>query len=445
MKLKTAFIGLLILAGTLFGGAKGYIYYQVSSELDKIIPLASPFAEIRYQGIGSSLEGSITVENISIYPSDSSDEISIESAQIAGDGLPFLYRLMVGDFQNSPPEKFRLSIKGFSIPLDGDLAARYSNMLEGAKQASGVKDLDGCGLMTGLSLDLLGALGFYAITMDTSLDVDLDPATGRAEMQIGFDLRGVEYSQISLLLTHLPQPGSAIAGAQRPLLSEMSVTHQIDPDFVTKAQQYCAESRGLTVDAFIESMLDMDKQQLAQQLGFIPGPGLIAAIKHFIKDPKEVSFSIHPPEAIAPASLSFYKPEELPEVLNLKLAVNGEPVTDLSFSMPEQTAKPGTRMPGLISQLPDATAAFSPGAERPKKLKRPVPTREYLPTPIAWLHNYMGKSVRIYVDQENAMRKGVLVSMEKDQITIKQRLSGGDMTVQVPLEQISRVEVYRRP
>ncbi len=445
MKLKTAFMGLLIFTGALYGAAKGYIHYHVSSELDKIIPLASPFAEIRYQGIGSSYEGSITVENISVYPSDSNDEITIESARIAGDGLPFLYRLMVGSFQNTPPEKFRLSVKGFSIPLDGDLAASYINMLEEAKQVSGVKDPDGCGVMTGLSLDLLGALGFYSITMDAALDVDLDSATGRAETQLDFDLQGVGYSQINLLLSHLPQPGSAMTEVRQPLLSEMSVAYQIDSDFVVKARQYCAASRGLTVDAFIASMLNMDERQLAQQLGFIPGPGLIAAIKHFIKDPREVSFGIHPSEAIDPATLSFYKPEEIPEILDLKLAINGEPVTDLSFSLPAQTASTGVHTSGLASQLSDAKSAFSSDIGAAKKLKRPIPAREYLPTKIAQLHNYMDKSVRIYVDQENAMRKGVLVSMTKDQITIKQRLSGGDMTVQVPLKQISRVEVYRRP
>ncbi len=445
MKLKTAFMGLLILAGALYGGAKGYIHYHVSSELDKIIPLASPFAEIRYQGISSSYEGSITVENISIYPSNSDDEITIESARIAVDGLPFLYQLMVGNFQNTPPEKFGLSVKGFSIPLDGGLAASYINMLEEAQQVSGVKDPDGCGVMTGLSLDLLGALGFYSITIDASLDVDLDSAAGRAETQMDVDLQGVGYSQISLLLSHLPQPGSTIAAVQKPLISEMSVAYQIDPDFVVKARQYCAASRGLSVDAFIASMLDMDEKQLAQQLGFIPGPGLIAAIKHFIKDPREVRFSIHPSEAIDPATLSFYKPEEIPEILNLELAVNGKPITDLSFSLPVQTMKPGARTSGLASQLSDAKAAFSSDAGAPKKLKRPIPAREYVPTPIAQLHNYMDSGVRIYVDQENAVRKGVLVSITEDQITIKQRLSGGDMTVQVPLRQISRVEVYRRP
>ncbi len=245
-----------------------------------------------------------------------------------------------------------------------------------------------------------------------------------------------------MLLTNVPQPGAMMMGMQKPQFSKMTVTYQIDPDFVTKAQQYCAAARELTVDAFIESMLNMDEKQLAQQLGFRPGPGLIAAIKSFIKNPNEVSFSIYPPEAIDPASLSFYKPEDLPSVLNLELSVNGEPVTDLSFSVPEQTVKSES---GLALQLPDAKTVFSPGARQPGKLKKPDPTQEYVPTPIAQLRSYMDKNVRVYIDQENAVRKGVLMSVEKDQIVIKQRLYGGDMTVHVPLKQISKVEVYRLP
>jgi len=440
MKLKSLFLGSLVLAGALFGGAKGYIYHRVSSELDKAISMAEPFADIRYQGISSSFEGRIAVENIRIYPVTSNDEITIESAQISGDGLQFLYQLLMGGFQNKPPEKFGLSVKGFSIPLGGDLAVNYSSMLDSVKQASGVKDSDGCGLMTGLSPDLLGSLGFYAIIMDTTLDVDFDQVEGRAEMQIGFDVRDVEYSQISVLMTNVSEPGAIMIGMQKPQLSEISVIYQIDPEFVAKSQKHCADSRGLTVDAFVESTLNLDKQELAQQLGFVPGPGLLAAIKSFIKNPKEVSFSIHPPEGVDPASFSLYKPEDIPDMLNLQLAVNGEPVTDLSFSMLEQAASEAST--GVASQLPGAAAVFSPRARQAKKAEV---TQRYVQTPVARLHKYIDEDVHVFIDQEGVVRKGKLMSIEKAGLVIKQRLSGGDMTVHVPLNQITKVEVYRLP
>jgi len=450
MKLKTVFWGSIILAGALFGGAKGYIYHRVSSELDKMISMAEPFAEIRYQGINSSFEGSIAVEDISIYPVTSNDVITIESVQMHGDGPLFLYHLVTGELQNKPPERFGFSVKGFSIPLGGDLAASYTGMLEGVKQASGVKDSDGCGLMTGLSPDIMGALSFYSITVDTSLDVDFDQTAGRAEMLLGFDIRDVENSQITMLLTNVPQPGAMIMGMQKPQLSKMTVTYQINPDFVAKAQKYCADLRGLTVDAFVESMLNMEQEQLVQQLGFVPGPGLQAAMKRFIKNPNEVSFSIHPPQAMDPATLSFYKPEDLLAMLNLELSVNGKPVTDLSFSVPEKAkeesnAADSSDGSGLVSQLPGAGTIFSPGSRPARKLKQPEPTKGYVLTPIAQLHSYIDKNVRVYVDQEDAVRKGALMSIESGQIIIKQRLYGGDMTVQVPLKDITKVEVYRLP
>ena len=440
MKLKTVFLGSIVLAGALFGGAKGYIYYRVSSELDKVISMASPFAEIRYQGISSSFEGRIAVENISVYPSTSNDEISIESAQIHGDGPKFLYQLLMGGFQNKPPEKFGLAVKGFSVPLNGDLAVSYSGMLKGVKPGSDAQDPDGCGLMTGLSPDLLKSLGFYALIMDTTLDVDFDQSAGRAEMQLGFDVRDVEYSQIKMLMTNVSEPGAIMIGMQKPQLSEVSVVYQIDPEFVAKSQKHCANSRGLTVDAFVESILDMDEKQLAQQLGFVPGPGLLAAIKSFVKTPKEVAFSIRPPEAIDPASFAHYKPEDIPAMLNLELSVNGTPVTDLSFRMLEQTGDAGS---GLVLQL--SGAAGTPRTRLTRKIKKPAPTEGYVPTSIAQLHKYLDEDVRVYVNQEGAVRKGTLMSVAKDEIVIKQRLSGGDMTARVPLQQISKVEVYRLP
>jgi len=439
MKLKTLFLGSIVLAGALFGGAKGYIYYRVSSELDKVISMVNPFAEIRYQGISSSFEGRIVVEDIRVYPSTSNDEIIIESAQIHGDGPKFLYQLLMGGFQNKPPEKFGLAVNGFSVPLNGDLAVSYTGMLDSVKQASGAKDPDGCGLMTGLSPNLLNSLGFYALILDTTLDVDFDQSAGRAEMQLGFDVRDVEYSQIKMSMTNVSEPGAIMIGMQKPQLSGVSVIYQTDPEFIAKSQKHCADLRGLTVDAFIESILDMDEEQLAQQLGFVPGSGLLAAMKSFIKTPKEVALSMRSPEAIDPASFAHYKPEDIPAMLNLELSVNGKPVTDLSFRMLEQTGAAG-----LASQLSGA-ASSSPRTQLTRKRKKLVPTEHYVLTPIAQLHKYLDEDVRVYVNQEGAVRKGTLMSVAKGEVVIKQRLSGGDMTARVPLQQISKVEVYRLP
>ena len=57
MKLKNLIIILLIGAGTVYGGLKGYIYYKVKKQADILIASASPLVEIEYGSIGFDVYG----------------------------------------------------------------------------------------------------------------------------------------------------------------------------------------------------------------------------------------------------------------------------------------------------------------------------------------------------------------------------------------------------
>jgi hypothetical protein len=55
--MKFFLIGLVLLVGLGYGGAKGYIYYKVSDSVDSVIPMMAPYADIQYGGISSTLTG----------------------------------------------------------------------------------------------------------------------------------------------------------------------------------------------------------------------------------------------------------------------------------------------------------------------------------------------------------------------------------------------------
>ena len=60
-------IFLLVLACApmfVYGGVKGYAYFTVRSQVQEMIRLVSPFVEVSYGGIGSSFDGTFSVEDV---------------------------------------------------------------------------------------------------------------------------------------------------------------------------------------------------------------------------------------------------------------------------------------------------------------------------------------------------------------------------------------------
>jgi len=446
MKPKIILVGVIFMAGLLFGGLKGYIYYRVSTELDKVVNTAMLFADIRYQGISSSYEGSIAVEGISILPRGMSEEITIESLEVRGDGPVFLYQLFLGEFnQSKPPEKINFSVKGLSIPLGGDVATQYQGFLA----RSGLPDQGGCGLAESPSLDMLSALGMYAIVVDTEIGLDVDQATDFAQIHLEFNIRGIEFSEVDIQLAGLPQPDAITKGAVPPQLKKIRLWYQADEGFTVRSLDYCAKRAEKSKDAYIDSLLNLDEKQFIQQIGFVPGPGLLEGLRLFMERPGEVNLTIAPPESLDLASLVFYKPNDIVSMLNLQLEVNEKTITDLSFTVPDKP-KVGTQSSfGAFNfpfQFPGMDGGGSP-SEVVKKTPQNKPNlkRKYLPVAMDKLSSYLGKKIRVHMRQSDAVRKGKLVSVADGELVVSQRRYEGNMSANIPLDQVEMVEVYRIP
>lgn len=438
MKAKTILLTCVIVAGALYGGVKGYVYYRVSAGLDRMIAMAAPFADISYGGISSGLDGSVRVEAVRALPQGMPDAVTVDAVEVRGDGPLFLLQLVSGFKQNDLPKNLAFTLTGFRLPLDGGIAARYSGVMLSSARAAGAAR-DGCGIGGGVPPQLLQALGLDALTVDMSMGYRFDELEDQSRVNLEFDFRDLESMELEMAFTGMPRPGAVMAGAA-PEFKKLALRYWLDPDFAARAVGHCAKKRGQTPEAYIDSLFDGDEQRLAEALGFIPGEGIREAMKRYLKAPGEVYISIRPPASGDFASLAFYKPEDAIALLDPFVQVNGQAVTDLSFKMPERP--PGSpSAPGLFRRLPVADKTVSAGASA----KKARPKARFLPTAVADLGEHIGRDVRVYTNRTGVVRKGILVSIDGPDLNIEQRLYGGKMSVHVPLRSIERVEVYRLP
>lgn len=440
-KVKILPVAIVLLAAALYGGFKGYIYYQVSSELDKLITMARPFADISYSGISSTLEGEVAIEGVRVQPQGTTDEMTIDLVSIKGDGPLFALRAVSGIKQGEPPEQLRMRALGLTMPLSGDVSFNSAGFF-GVGKKDGLQPLKDCALGSWADPEELQALGLDALVMDADMGYEYRQADGYLHVDFESNIRDIETTTMNVELSGMPSPGAVMVGAAMPRVKDFTIGYELDPAFATRSLEHCADSRGLPKPVFIDSLFEGEQPPIAQILGIAPGPGIAQALKKFLMQPEQITISVRPPADLDMATLMLYEPQDVAMLLNTKLMVNGEKVDDLSFKVVAPVMQEG----GFLSKLPGmeeaAAKAAEKKAEQQKKSKSKIQFR-YLDTAVKELANYVGRDVRLYTKTSEVVREGELVAVQDNEATVQQRVHHGKMSVHVPLADIDRAEVLR--
>ena len=117
-----------------YGGLKAYLWYGIKSTVDDTVKKMSPFVEIKYGGIFSTLEGEVGIENIVIQPVMTNDQFTVDSMSIRSESI--------FDFVN-PEQRFKdgkfpkhvgWEVKGLNLDLDSTIFQMISDSQSRAEQ-----------------------------------------------------------------------------------------------------------------------------------------------------------------------------------------------------------------------------------------------------------------------------------------------------------------------
>ena len=336
----------VIAAAVLYGGVKGYLYFNIKSELDDAIAMAGPFVHIEYGGIGTGLDGRISIEEVNIFPPGIDDPLRIESLSVQWPHLGYL----LSGVRNTPgqalPERMILAVKGAHLPTKGGLADSLRQNLRQAEMTAGRKLPDPCSLQGSFGGEDYAAIGYHELVVDAKLGYELEQSSQELTAQFEFHLHGMQTLSMDITLTGISQPAAMMMGVI-PRLKEYTATFQAAPDHVAKVVGYCADRRDQTEGEYIQALVN----EIGG--GFEPGAGLREAIKRYLENPREIVVRMRPAEPLDVSTLAHYKPEDIVTLLGLQVQVGGEELRDLSFdlALPERhTAAapgPGSR-PGSV-------------------------------------------------------------------------------------------------
>lgn len=407
-KLTKIVAGVLIVAGVSFGAAKGYAYWRVKSQLDDLARVVSPFAELRWSGISTGLDGSVEVDGLTIAPLQIPQDIAIASVRIETGDPRFLFTGLPTR-PNQAPEQLRVAVQGMRVPLKGAL-------LEGLQAGAGAGDSCGPASLPGPAV--LAEMGMESVELDIGAELQAPKGEGRMRVQLDYATRGVDEMTATVNL------GGVDRGM--PQLQTATMRYQPNAETYGRMIEHCARRQGSDRATYLGRLASSSDALFLERFGVAPGPGLREAISRYLQQPGEVKVVLRPTTELLLNPAAGHSPEYWIEATGLELYVNGQLVEDLSVIVP----KPQDEADG------EAGDAGNEGARSRRA--------SFQERPLAEIGGYLDYRVRVHTRDGKPPREGRLKNVDAQHADIDQRLSGGHLVAHVRLEQITRLEVYTR-
>jgi hypothetical protein len=313
--MKNFIIWAILIAALGYGGAKLYMHNEVSDTMDLVVLQMSPFADVEYKGVASTLSGELTVEGVRIQVEGYSDAMTID--RIGIDTPSFFSLLSLSDLSsNGPdamPEYIGFLIEGLRIPADSDYYAdlyEYTLVALDAEDATSVSAE--CTGRYGFSPAALAALGYedqvmsMAMTLrdeDTRYSIDLDFSMDDMwNVDASLDLDGNMIAEMSKGLTYQPR--------LRSLHLEYT-----DRSLNSRVSRYC-EERGLGAADVLRAQIDSFKQ-VGKMYGIEFDQYIIDPYKEFLLGKSALVVTAQPTNPVAFSQIDLYAPSDVPALLNL--------------------------------------------------------------------------------------------------------------------------------
>lgn len=315
--MKKLIVWSVFLLGGFYFSAKFYLHYSVSRDLDKMLIMVSPFADIDYSGVSSTMGGTLSIDNIRVTVNGYRDPIRAEKLSLVTPGFWYLMDLSnIGSNMASDkvPESLGFEIIGFESAVDSDLLKMIYKM--GQEKASREVELDAAAECTGkygYTPAILQDLGYKDLVADLRLSYQkngnnmiVDVSTSVQEM---YDLN------FQLTLDGAMSPQAMATGAYRPKLVDARLEY-VDQSLDERTSKLCARA-GLSNDEVIAAKLDAFAS-MGEDSGIVFDDQITEPYREFLAGKSSFVMTARPNEPVNMSQISLYKPSDVPALLNLE-------------------------------------------------------------------------------------------------------------------------------
>jgi hypothetical protein len=438
----------------------GYVWYHSKQQVDRLVKQLAPLADAKYASLYASPLGAVIINHIRITPHDSYSALSIEKLRLQTPDLWTLIHLQDELQQGHIPASMELTARGVEVPLHAlpfQAAARATQTTAGQNTVIAFEAL-GCGDIPAFGLDEYLAMGYETFVFDQTLAYQYDKRNGRLIFTADSVMQDSAAMTWEFVLTFLPPEGELIA-APKLVRGQFSYT---DLSFNQRRNTFCAQQAQSTVKDYVDGHIRLTRQWL-QTAGVLPSDGLVEVYREFVAtDGGRFDIQLTPHSELDFATLVYYQPHQIVDLLQPRITVNGEAADNISLQFVQQpvaaptsagepaalaavvTADPpaGIEKTPLHSTtetvVPKSTAAIaSPGENTGAAV-----VADDLTIASNEISTHVGRAI-IVKTREGKRYQGRLVNADTNSLQIKINMLGGSVAYWLNFSDIEEIKMRR--
>ncbi len=298
MLIRNALVSTIMMFFVVFGVVKGFMYYKAKQKIDDLIQPMKSFLNVDYNGISTSLLGSVAVKGLRL-------------TSFNGDEVLTFGKVTLSSFDKGENETIPVNL---SITLDDvRFDARHLSEITNDKVPTMVKEL-GYAKLYAFSNNL-EKLGYDNISADINFDFSYKQDVGGVKLHLREKIK--QLGEIDILLDIIGfVPGMRAMGADLKI-NKFSIMFD-DDSYTNRLLKRFADNDSKAVGEYRIELVDQLKHYLAMNKIILEDSD-IKALKKFINKPDKLIIIINPYEPVSVNSLKFYKREDVPKILNLNI------------------------------------------------------------------------------------------------------------------------------
>ncbi len=353
----------LVLAAILLAGAlKLLAWYAVGNDADRVTAALAPYAQVKYDGLSAGLDGSVTVDKVTLVQPTSHTTYRADSLTIGTPGLFWLLKHSLLHETDLPPT-LSLNATGVKLPPLPWLDPQFLDPVTGALFASA-----GCGAT--FTAEDYRRMGAPAAATNLHSEYHYQPDTHALDLKTTLSTPG--YSTITVRGDLHSFDLAALSNAQtwdKMRAGQLAVDFA-DDGFLNRRNQFCAQRLGVPASEFVARHITAVETLLGEHRAQ-PSAELVAVYRNLVEHGGQATVMSLPRGTFSLNHWQGNSPDDLLRQLNITARYRDTPAV-----MFRLTFTPG----------PDADEVPTVGAESM------AGTGAVITTPTATDHSAAGKS-----------------------------------------------------
>lgn len=316
--MKNLIVWAIILGVVGYGGSKLLLHHKVGRGVDQAVMAVSPFVNIEYDGVSSTLSGELTIDGIEAQVTGFNEPIFIERLGIDTPSYFSLLRLAdISENVQSPddviPEYFGFIVEGVRMRVNADYFKEvYSASVNDISADALQDDAARCTGKYGFSPDTLTNFGFTDQVV--SVAAHFRRGQGDYVVEMTSDVEDMWSIDASLTLAGDMVSEFSKGPRYRPRMKNMRVVFE-DNSLNARVEKFCGRL-GMSAEEIRTAQLEK-LRYMGEVYGIEFDEYVIEPYTEFLAGKSTLVVTAKPTEPVSLSQITLYKPSDVPALLDL--------------------------------------------------------------------------------------------------------------------------------